>query len=228
MVILVVNTVNRIYSYIKIFCLQNHNALYISQRKAIHNLGFQLYTPPRFAQAKWNLLFGQFIVDGGFFGCAGFNVAASGWAFSCWVLLERVICLGLVVTGEYWTGQLLEQCSQWRKLSDKQDNSFYFSKPGSHLICSAFVMLFNAVAERISQLKWTEMKLIRCCITAQGFVATLIHTKRDEDRAQKWSGHLFLLHACINVAFPRDGGSCNGFSHLKIIHFHQRTTYPAH
>lgn len=44
MVILMVNTVNRTYSYIKIFCLQNHNALDIAQRKAIHNLGFQLYT----------------------------------------------------------------------------------------------------------------------------------------------------------------------------------------
>lgn len=68
MVVLIVNTVNRLYSYIKIFCLQNYTALYIAQRKAINNLGFQLHTHTHplvlqhFAQAKLNLLFGQFIV----------------------------------------------------------------------------------------------------------------------------------------------------------------------
>ena len=47
MVILVVNTVNRIYSYIKIFCLQNHNALYIITEKGYPQPWLSaIHTPP--------------------------------------------------------------------------------------------------------------------------------------------------------------------------------------
>lgn len=82
MVILMVSTVNRIYSYIKIFCLQNHNAfyIYITEKgypqpwlSAIHTPWFSNTLP------KQNEIFClvNLLLMGGFFGCAGFNVAAS-------------------------------------------------------------------------------------------------------------------------------------------------------
>lgn len=63
-----------------------------------------------------------------------------------------------------------------------------------------------------------------CCITAQGFVAFLF-TKNMMKTDTKLAR--VLACACMTVAFPQDGGS-NGFSHLKIIHFHQRITHSAH
>ena len=115
MVILIMNTVNRIYPYIKIFCLQNHNVLYITE-KAIHKLGSQLHTPSCFATfflPKQNEIFClvSLLLTGEFFGCTGFNVCSRQLSGrGCCESLKRLKCLGLVVTGEANTGQLLEQC----------------------------------------------------------------------------------------------------------------------
>lgn len=76
MVILVVNTVNRIYSYIKIFCLQNHNALYIITEKGYPQPWLSAIHTPLFAQIV--NCFVNLLLMGGFFGCAGFTVAAAG------------------------------------------------------------------------------------------------------------------------------------------------------
>lgn len=82
MVILMVNTVNRIYLYIKIFCLQNHNALYIYHRERLSTtLAFSYAHTPWFCNtlSKQNEIFClvNLLLMGGFFGCAGFNVTAS-------------------------------------------------------------------------------------------------------------------------------------------------------
>lgn len=81
MVILVVNTVNRIYLYIKIFCLQNHNALYITEKRLSINLALSYTHTPLFCNTlpKPNEIYClvNLLLMGGFFGCARFNVTGS-------------------------------------------------------------------------------------------------------------------------------------------------------
>lgn len=71
------DTVNRIYLYIRVFSLQNSNASYIylyiyhRERLSPHFAPISPLVSQYFV--KWNLQLGQFIVDGGLFGCAGLN-----------------------------------------------------------------------------------------------------------------------------------------------------------
>lgn len=61
MVILMANTVNRIYSYIKIFCLQNHIVLYITEKgypqpwhSAVHTPLFATLGPSKMRSFVWS------------------------------------------------------------------------------------------------------------------------------------------------------------------------------
>lgn len=140
-------------------------------------------------------------------------------------LLKRVNCSGLVVTGQgsLCTGQLLEQCLQETMC---RATKFYFSKPGLHLSRHDFARLQKDLTA------WVDLH------DSMLYYSTRFRCNSNTHNAlftKTWWGsttglvrELVLYHACINVAFAWDGCSCNRFSHLKTIHFHQRITHPAH
>lgn len=148
------------------------------------------YTHPlvlqHIAQAKWELLFGQFIVD--------------GWVlWLCWVLChslrlssqlpsvtEELLFLGLVVTGEFWAGQLLGQCSQQQKQCvTHRATHFTFLNQDHIYICNAVVSLQKDCGRGYKLLYYSTR--FRCIS---------FHKKHDEDWHKTGQSFSLCMHDC--------------------------------
>lgn len=158
------------------------------------------------------------------------------WSIYCWWVGSLVV-LGFVsqpptewsaaecywkelnarVLFEYWTRLAVYRATSWAMFCGN-----YVRQTGRQLLLFWTRIAFDQSCFFVLRWNWRDVTLQHGMVFKCSF-----HKKLDEDRAQNWSEHLFYFMQALNVAFPQDGGSCNGFSHLKIIHFHLRMTHTA-
>lgn len=141
---------------------------YIYNRERLSSkLGFQLNTHPpvlqHVVQAKLNLLFGQFLVD--------------GWVlWLCWIYsrsLQLDPQLLRVTDQSQQSGFSWRALTSWRATSGAMSTGLSRSWQTEKLVSLRFQTRIGSYLLRIDFTAQTdEMKLIRFCITVQGFTAT--------------------------------------------------------